>query len=183
MASYTWVDIDPDAHTATLHKVARLHDRHPLLLPPEAINTRLPMDARTITPELFIQASPAGVDLIMASPPMIPQHFPKAHRGQEQSARATVGQIRYLIHQLAASREDGIEFVWDTPVGSPLPAHVKKMMGPSTVQYAPKCGSGTHRPTHLWQNLLPKEEMDEASSNLNYPPHMVNEMLNLAGLG
>ncbi len=54
VASYTWVDIDPDAHTATSHiLIARLHDRHPLLLPLGAIDgwdTRLPMDARTITP-------------------------------------------------------------------------------------------------------------------------------------
>ena len=72
MASYTWADIDPDAHTATTHRLARLHNRHPLLLPPEAmdgLDTRIPMDARTITPELFTQAFPAGVDLIMTSPP------------------------------------------------------------------------------------------------------------------
>ena len=44
-------------------------------------------------------------------------------------------------------------------------------MGPSTILNAPKCGSGAHRPTHLWQNLLPKEELDEAYSNLIDPPH------------
>jgi hypothetical protein len=72
VASYTWADIDPDAHTATSHKHARLHSRHLLLLPPEAIegwDTRLPMDARIITPALFTQAFLAGVDLIMTSPP------------------------------------------------------------------------------------------------------------------
>ncbi len=30
VASYTWVDIDPDAHTATIHRLDRLHNRHPL---------------------------------------------------------------------------------------------------------------------------------------------------------
>jgi hypothetical protein len=56
VASYTWVVIDLDAHTVTSHRLARLHDRHTLLLPPEAIDgwdTRLPMDARAINPELF----------------------------------------------------------------------------------------------------------------------------------
>ena len=57
------------------------------------------------------------------------------------------------------------------------------MMGPSTVINAPKCGSGAHRPTHLWQNLLPKEELDETYSNLKDPTHTVNEILDLAGLG
>ncbi len=96
MASYTWADIDPDAHTATSHRLARLHDRHPLLFPPEAIDgwdTRLPMDARTITPELFTHAFPAGVDLIMTSPLVLPQHLPRELRGQGQSAQATIGQI------------------------------------------------------------------------------------------
>ena len=57
------------------------------------------------------------------------------------------------------------------------------MMGPSTVLNAPKCGSGAHRPTHLWQNLQSKEELNEAYSNLNDPPHTVDEILDLAGLG
>jgi hypothetical protein len=37
VASYTWADIDPDAHTATSNRLARLHNRHPLLLPPGAM--------------------------------------------------------------------------------------------------------------------------------------------------
>ena len=85
VASYTWADIDPDTHTATTHKLAHLPNRHPLLLPPEAmdgLDTRLPMDARAITPELFTQAFPAGVDLIITSPPMLPQHLPRETRGQ-----------------------------------------------------------------------------------------------------
>ena len=75
MASYTWADIDPDAHMTTTHRLAMLHSRHPLLLPPEAIegwDTRLLMDARTITPALFTQAFLAGVNLIMTSPPPPP---------------------------------------------------------------------------------------------------------------
>jgi len=114
VASYTWVDIDPDAHTATTHKLARLHNQHPLLLPREAMegwDTRLPMDARTITPALFTQAFPAGADLIMINPPMLPQHLPRTHRGQWQSAHATVGHISCLIQHLAATQEGGVGFV------------------------------------------------------------------------
>ena len=72
VASYTWADINPDVHTTKTHKLARVHNRHPLLLPPEAIegwDTRLSMDAKTITPALFTHAYFAGVDLIMISPP------------------------------------------------------------------------------------------------------------------
>ena len=111
VASYTWVDIDPDAHTAASHSLAWLHARHPLLLPPEATDgwdTRLPMDARTITPELFTQAFPAGVDLIITIPPC---SLKRETRGQGQSAHATVGQIRYLIQHLVATQRGGIGFV------------------------------------------------------------------------
>jgi len=48
VAAYTWADIDPDAHTTTSHRLAWLHNRHSLLLPPEAMegrDSRLPMDA------------------------------------------------------------------------------------------------------------------------------------------
>ena len=57
------------------------------------------------------------------------------------------------------------------------------MMGPSTVLNALKCGSGAHRPTHVWQNLLPKEELDEAYSSMPEPSRTVNDILDLAGLG
>jgi len=33
VASYTWADIDPDAHTVTAHRLARLYDRHPSYSP------------------------------------------------------------------------------------------------------------------------------------------------------
>jgi hypothetical protein len=78
VASYTWADVDPDAHAATTHRLGRLHARHPLL-PPEATSgwdTRVPMDTRTITPVLFAQVFPARVDLIMTSPPMLAKHLP-----------------------------------------------------------------------------------------------------------
>ena len=57
------------------------------------------------------------------------------------------------------------------------------MMGASTVLIASKCGSGAHRPIRIWQNLLPKEELDQAYSNMHDPPHMVNDIVELAGLG
>jgi len=44
-------------------------------------DTRLPMDTRTITPELFTQAFPAGVDLVMASPPLAASTPPTGNPG------------------------------------------------------------------------------------------------------
>ena len=106
IASNTWADIDPDAHTTTAHRLTRLQSRHPLLLTAEATNgwdTRLPMDAKTITPALFTQAFPEGVDIIMTSPPMLTQHLPRTPRGNGQPSHATLQQIHRLIRHLAST--------------------------------------------------------------------------------
>ncbi len=127
------------------------------------------MDTRTITPAFFTQAFPAGVDIIMTSPPMLTQHLPRTHRGNGQPAHATLQQTLRLIRHLASTQKGGIGFIWDTPVRYPLPAHIIAMMGPSTALNAPKCGSGAHRPTQIWQHLLPKATLDDAYANLAEP--------------
>jgi hypothetical protein len=71
IASYAWADIDSDAHVSTTDRLTRLHSRHLRLIPAEATvgwDTRLPMDAITITPALSTKAFPAGVDVIITSP-------------------------------------------------------------------------------------------------------------------
>jgi hypothetical protein len=55
-------------------------------------------------------------------------------------------------------------------------------MGPSTVLNAHKCGSGAHRPTHIWQNLLPKEKLEEAYLHLSGLQRPINDILDQAGL-
>ena len=57
------------------------------------------------------------------------------------------------------------------------------MMGPATILNAPKCGSGAHRPTCIWQNLIPKEMLEEAYSDLPKPSRIEDKMLTIAGLG
>jgi hypothetical protein len=185
VASYTWADIDPDAHTATTHRLARLHSRHPLLLPPEATvgwDTRLPRDTRTITPELFTQVFPSGVDLIFTSPPMLDKHLPKQHRGIGQPAHATISQINYLIRHLATTQTGGLGFIWDAPHGPKLTPLMQTLMGPSTILNAPKCGSWAHRPTHIWQNLLPREKLEAAYLQLSGLQRPINDILDQAGL-
>ena len=141
------------------------------------------MDTRSITPAQFTQAFPAGVDIIMTSPPMLTQHLPRTIRGHGQPAHATLQQILRLIQHLDSNQHGGIVFIWDSPVIPPLPAHIIAMMGPSTVLNAPKCGSGAHRPTQIWQNLLPKATLDEAYANLTDPRLTIDDILEVAGLG
>ncbi len=113
---------------------------------------------------------------------MLPQHFSREHRGQRQHALAAVAQIAHLIQHLATTQEGGVGFLWDTPVRAPLHTPALHMMGPSVVINTPKRGSGAHRTTHIWQNLLPRVDLDEAYSNIRNHPHTVNDILDRAGL-
>ncbi len=143
-------------------------------------DTRLPRVTRTITPELLTQAFPTGVGLIMTSPPMLDKHLPRGHRGSGQPAHATISQISYLIRHLATTQEGGLGFVWDAPYGPKLTPQGQALMGPSTVLKAPKCGSGAHRPTHIWQNLLPKEKLEEAYLHMSGLLRPINDILDQA---
>ena len=83
ISSYVWVDIDPDAHTVVSHRITHLRHQFPYLIPPEAIkdwDSRLPMDAHTISPELFRATFPEVIDLLLASPPMLASYLPMTHR-------------------------------------------------------------------------------------------------------
>ena len=55
-------------------------------------------------------------------------------------------------------------------------------MGPSTVLNTSKCGSGAHRPTNIWQNLIPNEELEEAYFQLSGLQRPINDILDHAGL-
>jgi len=68
--SYIWVDIDLDAHAAASYRIAHTRLLYPYLLPLEAIKDRdssLPMDVRTISPELLTVTFLEKIDLILVS--------------------------------------------------------------------------------------------------------------------
>ena len=108
---------------------------------------------------------------------MLPQHLPRAHIGGGQSTNATTQQIVRLIHYLSSANPGGIGFLWDSSVRSPLPPHVHSTMGPSIVPNASKCGSGAHRPSHLWRNFVTNSKLENAYTTLSNPPRTVDEIL------
>ncbi len=75
--SYAWVDTNPDAHATVSHRLKRMRQQYPQLLPLEAIrdcDSRIPMDARAISPKLFATTFSEVIDLLLANPPMLAQH-------------------------------------------------------------------------------------------------------------
>ena len=74
--------------------------QYPHLLPPEVIkdwDSRLPMDIRTISPELFTTIFPEGIDLLLASPPTLAHHLPRSHRVHTPMDPDVVRHILHLI--------------------------------------------------------------------------------------
>ena len=123
------------------------------------------------------------MDITAASPPMLSPHFPRAHKKLGQYAHATTQQIVRLIHHLSSTQPGGIGFMWNNSLRSTLPSQVHSTMGPSTILNAPKCGSGAHRSTHLWQNFVTKSALEIAYNLLPSPPRTVDDILMTTSLG
>jgi hypothetical protein len=141
------------------------------------------MEARTITPTLLTQAFPAGVDLITTGPPNVDSTLATGTQGTRVTSPR-----RYLtnkpLHPAPRHNPRGRNWIcMGRPRRIPTTRTCPKHDGALEVLNASKYGSGAHRPTHVWQNLLPKEELDEAYSNLTDPPRTVNDVLDLVGLG
>ena len=139
------------------------------------------MDTETITPTLFTQAFPVGMDVINTSSPILAQHLPCAHISGIQPAQAALLQLVRLTQHLTTTQPGGFGFIWDISVRTPLPAHVLHLMGPSSVLNASKCGSGAHRPTHIWQNFFPRPELEAAYKSLPNSPITLDAIMKTAG--
>ena len=82
IASYGWSNIDPDAHAIVAHQITRLHLKYLNLIPLEATHvwdSRLPLVARAISPDIFQRAFPDGIEFILASPQMLEKDIFIAH--------------------------------------------------------------------------------------------------------
>ena len=163
VASYAWADTDPHAHTATSHRLTRLQTRYPHLHTPKHFEDRI--SASSWTPlssqdKRYTQAFPTEIDVIMTSLPVLARHLSKAHRGKGGGGitpQAAITQLVRLIHHLATTQAEGVGFIWDITVKTLLPHPILAALGPSTAPNAPKCGSGAHRRTYIWQSLFPPQ--------------------------
>ena len=102
IASYTWADINPDAHTATSHRSQILQQRYPLQLPPASTHgwdRRLPFNANCITPD-SLSSFPSGIDLVIAEPPCQPYSDAGRHKGMHDTRSRALIQVTRLIQHL-----------------------------------------------------------------------------------
>ena len=96
------MNIDPDAHATVSHRLLRLTQLYPQLLPPDATRewySRLPLDARAISTEILLEAFLEGIDLILVSQPMQAKHLPRT-RDHEPHSPVIIRRIAKLIWHL-----------------------------------------------------------------------------------
>jgi hypothetical protein len=107
------------------------------------------MDIRSISPEFFTNALPEGVDIIIASPPMLLQHLPKSNRGNTLPGKGAQQCLAQLINYLNETELGGVGFIWSTTELQPPSPHVIFLLGEESLVEARKGGSSAYRNTRV----------------------------------
>jgi hypothetical protein len=144
ISSYAWVDKDPDAHTAASRRIAYLRLQFSHLLPLEVIQkwvSRLPMDARAISPELFRVKFPKGIDLILASSYVLAVHLSKSKREHTPPGPDIGRHILRLVLHLSETQSGGVGYIWNSFEFHPPSANTLSQLGQGTLLDPSKCGS------------------------------------------
>ena len=111
------MDIDPDAHAAFSHRITHLRLQYSHLLPLEVIkdwDSRLPLDVRTISLELLTSTFPEGLDLLLASLPMLSRHLPRSHTVHTAMGPDDVRHILRRILHLSEAQPEGVGYTWNS---------------------------------------------------------------------
>jgi hypothetical protein len=69
------------------------------------------MGVRFISRELLTGTFPEGIDLILASPPMLAYHLPRSHRVHTPRGPDDVRHIIHLIMHLFEAQPEGVGYI------------------------------------------------------------------------
>jgi site-specific DNA-cytosine methylase len=131
IASYTWADINPDAHTATSHRLFSLQKRHPEQLPSSALvgwDRRLPFYFNCIS-LASLESFPEGIDVIIAGPPFQPFLDAGRHKGTKDPRRKALIQVTRLIEHIERTQPNGIGYIIEDVPGTEKHPAVKELLG------------------------------------------------------
>jgi hypothetical protein len=118
---------------AVSRRITHTSYQFPNLLPPEAStdwDSRLPMDACAISPELLRTTFPDRIDHLLASPPMQASHLPKTHIAHTPSMGPdVVRHILRLILYLSEAQPEGFGYLWTSSERHPASATTLSLLG------------------------------------------------------
>ncbi len=145
-------------------------------------HSRLPMDVRTISPELLRATIPEGIDLLLASPSMLASHLPMTHRERTPVGPKVVRHILHLILYLSEAQPEGVGDLRNSSKLHPTSANTLTLMGQGTLLDASEYGSGAHRNTRIWKNLMPHDILEAEHARLLPPNRPADAALEVAEL-
>ena len=131
IASYSWADINPDAHAAASHRLLALQARHPQQLPTAALvgwDRRLPFNANCLNPN-SLHSFPDGIDLIIAGPPCQPYSDAGMHKGIKDPRSKALIQVARLIQYLDATQPAGVGYIIENVPGTDKHPAIQAMLG------------------------------------------------------
>ncbi len=124
----------------------------PYLRPLEALvdwNSRLPMDVRTISPELLRATFPEGIDPLLVSPPMLARHVPNNHRERTPLGPDVVRHILHIIMYLSEAQPERVGYLWNSSECHPASATTLALMGQCNLLDTTQCVSRARRNTRI----------------------------------
>jgi len=135
------------------------------------------MDIRTISSELLIATFPEGIDLLLASLPMLANLLSRPHREHTPPGPDVVRHVFRLIMHLSETQRKEIGYLRNSSELHSPSANTLLLLGHRTLLDASKCGSGAYRNTRIWQNLLPQDTLAEEHARLLPPTRPVDAAL------
>ena len=184
IASYTWADINPDAHAATSHRLQLLHRRFHAQLPSPALrgwDRRLPFNANCLSPTVLC-GFPAGIDIVIAGPPCQPYSAAGRNKGLADPRSQALLQVTRLIHHLQLTQPNGVGYILENVPGTDKHPAIAATLDVPLHLDAPPCGSGAKRETLFWQNLADPTAVQQSFDALPTPTTPINDTLSRSNL-
>jgi len=117
------------------------------------------MDVRTISPDLLNVIFPEGIDLILASPPMLATRLSSSNQDHTPPGPDIAPHIIRLILHLSETQPRGVEYIRTSSELNPPSANTLSLLGQGTLLDASKCGLEVYHNTRICQNLLPRDTL------------------------
>ena len=154
-------------------------------IPQEALHgwdSSLPRDIHTISPALLNATFQEGIDLILASPPVLATRAYDPNKDHPLPGPDIARHVTSLVLHISKTHTNGVGSILNSFELHPPSALTMSLMGPGILLDATECGSGAYRNTRLWQNLMSQDTLAEFQARTRPPTGSVEKALEGAGL-
>ncbi len=83
---------------------------------------------------------------------------------------------------LSEAQPEGVGYLWNSSECHPASANTLTLMSQGNLLDSTQCGLGVRHNTRIWQNLLPRDNLEAEHARLRPSTHQVDAALKTAGL-